>query len=134
MATYDPSDHPRLSAEALALDQPVLDAYADEAEALFGIAGTEYTGVDAQDLTLAVVRQVNLTVRLENHGAGVLQAESKGDQSYTMARNPRTGELAMVDAIAQRIVDRVTALPVGGVEDGGDPPYASTSTPIVFSW
>lgn len=133
MPSYDPTEHPRLSSEAATLAQPVLDAYADEAEALFGIAGTNFSNQAHADLTLAVVRQVNLTVRLDQHGAGAVATESKGDQSVTLARNPKTGLAVQVDVIAQQIVDRVLA---GAAAEAGTSasPIASSSTPIVFTW
>lgn len=111
MPTYDPTGHPRLSTEAASLSAEALDAYADEAEALFGIAGTSYTGQDRADLTLAVVRQVGLSLRLEGYGGGVLEREEKGDQGYTLARG-KDGMPTRIDAIAQAIVDRVTAAAV----------------------
>lgn len=133
MPTYNPVEHPRLSEEAAALDPTVLEAYADEAEALFGIAGTDFEGQNATDLTLAVVRQINLTVRLEQHGAGAIQTESKGDQSVTVMRYVKTGAPIQIDAIAQQIVSRVLAS-AAAETDGGELPLASSSAPIVFTW
>lgn len=133
MPTYDPTTHPRLSTEAAALSPEALAAFADEAEALFGIADTDFVEQDAADLTAAVVRQVNLTVRLEAMGGGAHWSESKGDQNVSVARDIRTGRPVLVDAIAQQIVDRVKAR---GAAAAGTPdlPLASGSTPIQFSW
>jgi len=129
--TYDPAGHPRLSEEAQAISPEELAAYADEAEAVFAIAGTAHEGRDAEDLTLAVVRQVNLTVQLEQIGRGAVASESKGDQSVTLARDARTGLAVQVDALAQQIVDRVVAR---GTAPSLPPPAASGSTRIVFGW
>lgn len=119
MPIYDPAGHPRLCPEARALDSAELAAYADEAEALFGLRDdSRYAGADAEDLTLAIVRQVNLTARLEQLGGGALAGEKRGDQSLTVARESASGRAVQVDAIAQSIVDRVRAasLPPSSVE------------------
>lgn len=107
MPTYDPTSHPRLSKEAAALAPSVLAALADEAEAALGIAGTSYVGADREALTLAVARQVNHTVDLDQRGGGRIKSESKGDQSYTLADGDamKTG----IDPVAERIVHNVTA-------------------------
>lgn len=133
MPTYDPTAHPRLSTEAAALPPEQLAAFAEEAEALFGIAGTTFANQDAEDLTLAVVRQVNLTMRLEANGGGAHWSESKGDQTVSVARDIKTGRPVLIDAIAQSIVDRVKA---SGAAEAGTPelPPASGSTAIQFTW
>lgn len=133
MPTYDPTEHPRLSEAARALEPDQLDAYADEAEALFGIAGTAYTGQDALDLTLAVVRQVNLTVKLEESGGGAHWSESKGDQNVSVARDIKTGRPILVDTIAQQIVERVKAA-AAVAADTPELPLSSFHTAVQFTW
>jgi hypothetical protein len=133
MPTYDPTGHARLSTEAAALTPAQLAAFADEAEAVFGIAGTTFSDQDAADLKLAVVRQVNLTVRLEAVGGGAVAQESKGDQSVTVARDPKTGRSFPIDAVAQQIVDRVLA--AAAAADGAlDLPPTSTSSRLEVTW
>lgn len=59
MPLYKIADHPLLSDPALALEHEVLDAQADVAELVLGLAGTEYTGVMAERAATAVALQVN---------------------------------------------------------------------------
>lgn len=124
--TYDPTDHPLLSPEAKALDPETFKAYVERAEDVLGIAGTSYTGEDARRLMLAVVLQINFTLRREARGGGEVVAESKGSQSVSYAQ-PKDGRVDPVDPEAARIVAGVRA---GGVRA----PRVSTSTPNVFVW
>lgn len=123
---YDPTGHPLLSPDAQALDPDTLTAYAERAEDVLGIADTEYTGQEAERLTLAVVLQVNHTLRREARAGGEVVAESKGDQSVRYT-NPKDGRVDPIDPEAARIVAGVLA---GGVHA----PRVSTSTPNRFVW
>lgn len=120
MATYTPTDHSELSAAAAQLDATQLAAKADRAEALLGIAGTNYTGTAAETLKLAVALQINRTLRLEARGQSVgdpdVTAESKGDQSVTYGRD-KSGAVDPLDREAVLLVKQVVAsgadLPLG---------------------
>lgn len=126
MPRYDPTGHPLLSPAAKALEPAVLEAYADRAEDVLGIAGTNFTGDAAERLTTAVVLQINHTLQREERGGGEVVAESKGAQSVTYAA-PKDGRVDPVDPEAARIVAGVLA---GGVRA----PRTSVSTPNVFVW
>lgn len=128
MPRYDPTGHPLLSPEARALEPAVLGAYADRAEDVLGIAGTTFEpGSKEHDrLRLAVVLQINHTLRREARGSGEVVAETKGDQSVTYAQ-PKDGRVDPVDPEAARIVAGVLA-------SGIRAPRTSVSTANVFVW
>lgn len=131
MATYDPTNHPLLSPAAKALAPDQLEAQADRAESLHGIANTEFDGQDAKGLTLAVVLQVNRFLRLDARGDGEgadVVGESKGDQSIKYA-SPKGEAAEIVDPEAAAIVARVL--------DSVAPAHAprvSSSIPNTFTW
>jgi hypothetical protein len=126
MSTYSPAGHPRLSEAALALSPEALESYALEAESMLGISGTSYTGTAAEELTLAVVRQVNRTLNLESRGDGTgdVTSESQGSQSISYDNTDP------LDSGAVAIVARVTAPSV--VESPFRP--GTTSIPIDYVW
>lgn len=126
MPRYDPTNHPLLSPAAKALDEPTLAAQADRAESLLGIAGTDFEGQDAKDLTLAVVLQVNRYLRLDARGSGDggdVVAESKGDQSVKYSDDATEAEDSEARAIVARVLAGAAPAPL---------PRTSTSTPNVF--
>jgi hypothetical protein len=125
--TYVPLRHPRLSADAAALEPEQLAVYAEEAAAVLDILGFAATGNDAEQLRLAVARQINRTLALEKRGDGVgdVQSESKGDESYSYAGTPN-----LVDEVALAIVARVKR---GSVEEL--PPQPGTvAVPTTYVW
>lgn len=128
MATYDPTDHPLLSPAAKALSPDQLEAQADRAEMLLGIADTNFTGKEAARLTTAVALQVNYALRRDDRDGGEVVGESKGDQSVKYA-SPKDGIVDPVDAEAAAIV--------ASVLDSVAPAHAprvSSSIPNTFTY
>lgn len=106
MPTYDVTGHPLLSDAAQALRSSELEAQADAAEEVLGIAGTSYSGDDETRLLVALARQVNHQVALDGAGAAYLVSESKGSQSRTY-RAGGSGSVMTADPIAIRIARAV---------------------------
>lgn len=95
MATYDPTEHPALSAAARRPEPEELQAQADTAEAVLGLVGTSY---EVDRATLAVVHQVNHQVELGPEGLAYASM-GRGARSWSM----REGDPA-ISPLARSIV------------------------------
>lgn len=123
-ATYDVHGHPLLSTEAAALadsDAEAFDAQVRAAERTLGLRGTQLAGHDREDAEVAVVRQLNLQLRIA--ASGDVVSESKGSQSFTYAQ--KNGERVAIDRVAWTLARQL----VGRM---GAPP--SSSTEIAATW
>lgn len=112
-ATYDITGHPLVDGSLADLEPEELDARAIEAEHVLGLRGTAFTGEDAADAKIAIVRQAKRTLEWERH-QGVTSI-SKAGQSQTFSEGN-----APIDLVARRIADRLngsqrnaTSYPVG---------------------
>lgn len=99
--TYNVGGHPLLSPAANALATGALTEHALLAESLLGLAGSTYTGREAEDATRAVALQVNLQVESDVEPF-ILSAVTRGARSATyrgVSVHPTAS--ALVRALAQ---------------------------------
>ena len=123
MPTYDPTDHPLLSAAAQALQADDVDAFlaqADAAEAMLGLAGTGFSGADAKSATLAVAYWINCQLAASADGGREIKSESKGDQavSYVTAADKTRGRsdpCALAQMLAEQLLRGSAFEPMLGV-------------------
>lgn len=82
---YDVSNHWLLSAKAAALEPKALEAKADTAEDVLGLAGTAFTGADADKAKRAVVYWINCQLGPDDGSRTVKsRSKSKGGQSESI--------------------------------------------------
>lgn len=105
MALYSPAGHALLSVAAAGLESPVLEAQADLAEDLLGLAGTVFAGADAATATRAVAIQVNFQVEAGTEGE-VYGSVDRGDRSFGF----RGGVLNPMPTVSPRARAIVAAL------------------------